>query len=375
MSKLPHTGTSIFTVMTQMANQYGAINLSQGFPNFPVDQRLLEIVSRKVNDNVHQYQPSAGHPGLLQKIAKLVSDSYQRTVTAETEILVTAGATQGIFTAIQALVYPDDEVVILDPCYDCYETPIVLAGAKPVHVSLDDDYCPDWNKISEAIHSGTRMIIINNPHNPSGKIWTEGDFVQLEKLVSKYPNLIVLSDEVYEYIAFEKNHISIHEREKLRGQSVSISSFGKSFHITGWKIGYCIGPEALMREIKKVHQFVVFSVNSVAQAALSEYLDIVAVSELRHFYRQKRNFFRELMSQTKLEWLPCEGSYFQLARFGHLTAESDVDFTKKLVTDFGVAAIPVSAFHADGKDLRHIRFCFAKDDQTLMEAAERLLKL
>lgn len=375
MSKLPHTGTSIFTVMTQMANQYGAINLSQGFPNFPVDQRLLEIVSRKVNDNVHQYLPSAGHPGLLQKIAKLVSDSYQRTVTPETEILVTAGATQGIFTAIQALVYPDDEVVILDPCYDCYETPIVLAGAKPVHVSLDDDYCPDWNKISEAIHSGTRMIIINNPHNPSGKIWTEGDFVQLEKLVSKYPNLIVLSDEVYEYIAFEQNHISIHEREKLRGQSVSISSFGKSFHITGWKIGYCIAPEALMREIKKVHQFVVFSVNSVAQAALNEYLDIVAVSELRHFYRQKRDFFRELMSQTKLEWLPCEGSYFQLAKFGHLTEESDVDFTKKLVTDFGVAAIPVSAFHADGKDLRHIRFCFAKDDQTLMEAAERLLKL
>lgn len=375
MSKLPNTGTSIFTVMTQMASQHNAINLSQGFPNFPVDARLIEIVGRKANENVHQYQPSSGNPQLLQKIAELIFDSYQRTVNPETEILVTAGATQGIFTAIQALVFPNDEVIILDPCYDCYDTPIVLAGAKPVHISLDESYRPDWNRISEAVHSKTRMIIINNPHNPSGKIWTETDFEQLELLAEKFPDLIILSDEVYEYITFEQKHISVHERKKLHDRSISVSSFGKSFHITGWKIGYCIAPESLMREIKKVHQYLVFSVNSLVQAVISDYLDVVAVSELRHFYRRKRDFFLQLMNETQFEWLPCEGSYFQLAKFGHFSDEGDVAFTKRLVADFGVAAIPVSAFHSDGKDLKHIRFCFAKDDETLMHAAERLRKL
>lgn len=375
MSKLPNTGTSIFSVMTQMANAHHAINLAQGFPNFPVDSRLLEIVAKMATENVHQYQPSSGNAQLLQKIATLIQESYQRPVDPETEILVTAGATQGIFTAIQALVYPDDEVIILDPCYDCYDTPIILAGAKPVHIALDDNYNPDWDRISQAAHSKTRMIVINNPHNPSGKIWSETDFVQLENLAAKFPNLIILSDEVYEYITFERPHGSIHHREKLRGRSISVSSFGKSFHITGWKIGYCIAPETLMREIKKVHQYLVFSVNSLAQSAISAYLDLVDVSGLRDFYQQKRDLFRQLMHETPFEWLPCEGSYFQLAKFGHLSSESDVAFTKRLVTDFGVAAIPVSAFHDDGKDLRHIRFCFAKDDETLMRAAERLRKL
>lgn len=375
MSKLPNTGTSIFSVMTQMANAHNAINLAQGFPNFPVDRELLEIVARKATGNVHQYQPSSGNSELLQKIARLILESYQKTVNPETEILVTAGATQGIFTAIQALVHQGDEVIILDPCYDCYDTPIILAGAKPVHIALDEDYNPDWDKISEAAHSKTRMIIINNPHNPSGKIWSESDFLQLENLAEKFPNLIILSDEVYEYITFELPHLSIHHREKLRGRSISVSSFGKSFHITGWKIGYCIAPETLMREIKKVHQYLVFSVNSLAQAAIGEYLDIVDVSGLRPFYQQKRDFFRQLMAETPFEWLPCEGSYFQLAQFGHISNESDVTFTKRLVADFGVAVIPVSAFHNDGKDLRHIRFCFAKDNETLMRAAERLRKL
>lgn len=375
MSKLPNTGTSIFTTMTQMANQFGAINLSQGFPNFPVDQKLIEIVARKAGENVHQYQPSAGNVRLLEKIATLISNSYQKQVNPETEILITAGATQGIFTSIQALVHQGEEVIILDPCYDCYQTPVILAGAKPVHVSLHENFTPDWVKIFEMTNAKTSMIIINNPHNPSGKTWSEADFEQLEKLVAHHPDLIVLSDEVYEYITFEKPHISIHNREKLRDRSISVSSFGKSFHITGWKIGYMIAPEALMKEIKKVHQYLVFSVNSLAQAAISEYLDVVNISELKNFYRQKRDYFRQLLSETKFDLLPCEGSYFQVASFENFSDQSDVDFTKKLVVDYGIAAIPVSAFYADGKDLKHIRFCFAKDDGTLLAAAERLLKL
>lgn len=375
MSKLPQTGTSIFSVMTQMANQHQAINLSQGFPNFPVDARLLDIIARKSAENVHQYQPSAGYPPLLQKIARLIADSYQKKINPDTEILVTAGATQGIFTAIQALVYPGEEVIILDPCYDSYETPIILTGAKPIHIALCEDFTPNWKAISEAMNAKTKMIIINNPHNPSGKIWTENDFIALEKLAAQYPNLIVLSDEVYEYITFEQPHLSIHNREKLRQRSLSVSSFGKSFHITGWKIGYLIAPEILMTEIKKVHQFLVFSVNSLAQATLSDYLDVVEIAQLRPFYQQKRDTFRKLMEATPFEWLPCEGSYFQVASYGHFSNESDLDFTKRLVTDYGVAAIPVSAFYTDKKDLKCIRFCFAKDEVTLSKAAERLLKL
>ncbi len=375
MSKLPHTGTSIFTEMTQLANQHAAINLSQGFPNFPIDPMLIKILTRKAQENVHQYQPSAGHPPLLGQIARLVCDSYGRPTHPDTEILVTAGATQGIFTAVQALVHAGEEVVILDPCYDCYETPVILSGAKAIHIDLNADFSPDWPAISAAVNAKTRMIIINNPHNPSGKIWREPDFEALENIVQKYPNLIVLSDEVYEYITFEQPHLSVHHREKLRHCSISVSSFGKSFHITGWKIGYLVGPEILMREIKKVHQFLVFSVNSLAQATLAEYLESVDVSALRQFYRQKRDLFRDLMQQTPFEWLLCEGSYFQVAAYGHFSAENDRDFTKRLVTELGVAAIPVSAFYTDGKDLKRIRFCFAKDEETLSRAAERLTKL
>lgn len=375
MSKLPNIGTSIFTVMTQMANRHNAINLSQGFPNFAIDSRLASLVAQKAFEPVHQYQPSAGNPDLLQKIADLVLMSYQRSVNPETEILVTAGATQALFTAIQALVCLNDEVVVLDPCYDSYETPIVLAGAKAVHVALNDDYSPNWTAITRAVNSQTRIIIINSPHNPSGKLWSENDFAVLEKLIAQHPKLIVLSDEVYEFITFERPHLSVHHREKLRDRSIAVSSFGKSFHITGWKIGYIVAPAALMSEIKKVHQFLVFSVNSLAQAALSDYLDIADIAELRLFYQQKRDLFRELMQRTRFELLACEGSYFQVASYGHFCDQNDLDFTTRLVTDFGVAAIPISPFHADRKDLRHIRFCFAKDNQTLIQAAKRLEKL
>lgn len=375
MSKLPHIGTSIFTVMSQMATEHQAINLSQGFPNFPVDERLTAILAKLATTNVHQYTHMSGLPSLLEKIAALTQQSYGRAVTPKEEILITAGATEGIFATIQALVKAQEEVIILDPSYDCYEAPILLSNAKPVRVALNIDFTPNWETITAAVNEKTRLIIINNPHNPTGKMWTASDFEQLEKLVHAFPNLLVLSDEVYEYITFEQPHISVHHRPKLWERSISISSFGKSFHITGWKIGYVIAPEDLMREIKKVHQFLVFSVSSIAQHALNEYIDVVNIKTLGQFYQQKRDFFQSLMKDTKLKLLPCEGTYFQVASYAAISEENDIDFTKRLVTELGVATIPISIFYANGDDHQCIRFCFAKDDETLTRAAERLRQL
>jgi methionine aminotransferase len=375
MSKLPHISTSIFTVMSQMANEFGAINLSQGFPNFPIDERLKNITSKWAKEEIHQYLPMSGFQPLLEKVSHLTYTSYGRKVNPTTEVLITAGATEGIFATIQALVHPKDEVIILDPSYDCYETPILLCNAFPKRIPLQLDFTPDWERIGNTMNAKTRMIIINNPHNPTGRIWSETDFIQLEKLLDVYPNVIVLSDEVYEYITFENKHISVHHREQLRAKSVIVSSFGKSFHITGWKIGYLIAPEHLMQEIKKVHQFLVFSVNSLAQYAINEYMDVVQVNELGHFYQQKRDFFRGLMHKTRFELLPCEGSYFQIASYASISTEDDIQFTKRLVKDVGVAAIPLSPFYADAKQTQCIRFCFAKEEDTLKKAVERLQKL
>ena len=372
MSKLPFIGTSIFTIMSKMATEYDAVNLSQGFPNFPVDERLTDIVAKLAKENVHQYLPMSGYPPLLSKIAVLIQKSYKRIVQPETELLITAGATQAIFTTIQALVETDDAVIILDPSYDCYEAPVLLCNANPVRVALNDDYTPNWEIIEKACTSKTKMIIINNPHNPTGKILTESDFESLEILLEKYPDIILLSDEVYEYITFEQKHISAHSREKLLNRCVMVSSFGKSFHITGWKVGYLIAPEYLMKEIKKVHQFLVFSVNSICQVAISAYLDLVSVDEIGSFYQVKRDYFRLLLKESQFELTPCEGTYFQVVSYAAISNENDVDFCKWLVLEHGVAAIPISTFYADGKDLKLIRFCFAKDNATLEEAARRL---
>ncbi len=314
-SKFPHSTTSIFSVMSQMAKEYNAINLSQGFPNFPVEKRLKNSLAFWAKEEVHQYLPMAGFPPLLEKIAALTLQSYDRKVNPTTDVLITAGATEGIYATIQALVNPKEEVIILDPSYNCYETPIILCNAKPIRINLNDDFTPNWEAIGKAMNAKTRMIIINNPHNPTGKIWTSNDFIQLEKLLDLYHNVIILSDEVYEYITFENQHISINQHQNLKEKSVIVSSFGKSFHITGWKIGYLIAPDHLMNEIKKVHQFLVFSVNSVAQYALNDYMDVVEVAELGDFYQQKRDFFRNLLQETKFELLPCEGSYFQIASY------------------------------------------------------------
>jgi methionine aminotransferase len=375
MSKLPHVGTTIFTVMSQLANEHQAINLSQGFPNFPVDPVLLDILRSKATENVHQYAPMGGNPPLLGKIAQMVQDQYGRSVHPAEEVLVTAGATQAIFSIIQALVSTGEEVVILDPSYDCYEPPIILTGAIPVRLSLKDDFLPDWERIRQVVNKKTRMLIINNPHNPSGRVWKDADFIELEALMEQNPQLILLSDEVYEFITFERKHISINQRPNISNRSVIVSSFGKTFHITGWKMGYIVAPQNLMIEIKKVHQFVVFCVNSLAQATLAEYLDKVDVSKLGSFYQEKRDLFRELIKASRFKLLPSEGSYFQVASFEDISDETDVAFTKRLVVENGVATIPISVFNADGKDQKLIRFCFAKDTETLTQAAERLCKI
>jgi methionine aminotransferase len=372
MSKLPHISTSIFTVMSKMAAEHNAINLSQGFPNFPVDERLTSIVAKLAKENVHQYTPMSGYPPLLSKIVTLVKKSYDRILQADTELLVTAGATQAIFTTILALIKANDEVLILDPSYDCYEAPVLLCNANPVRVALNDDYTPNWEIIEKACTSKTKMIIINNPHNPTGKILMKSDFESLEILLEKHPDILVLSDEVYEYITFEEKHISAHTREKLLNRCVMISSFGKSFHVTGWKVGYLVAPEYLMKEIKKVHQFLVFSVNSICQVAISDYLDFVSVDEIGKFYQEKRDYFRQLLKDSRFKLMPCEGTYFQVVSYAAISNENDVDFCKRLIVEHGVAAIPISTFYADGKDLKLIRFCFAKDNATLEEAAKRL---
>ena len=374
-SKLPNVGTTIFTVMSKMAVDHNAINLSQGFPNFPVDPILIDLLKQKASDNIHQYNPMAGNPLLMNEIGLLIERSYARTVSVQDELLITAGATQAIFTTIQALIHRNDEVIILDPSYDCYESPIVLSGGIPKRIPLNESFLPDWDLINSTVNEKTKLIITNNPHNPSGRIWTESDMKELESLLHKYPNLLVLSDEVYEYITFEQKHLSVHSNEFLRNRSIVVSSFGKTFHITGWKIGYLVAPEFIMIEIKKVHQFLVFCVNSVAQNVLAEYLPLVKTENLGGFYQEKRDFFRERMQSSRFELMPCEGTYFQVASYDTISDEQDIDFTKRLVTEFGVATIPLSVFNADLKDRKMIRFCFAKDIDTLIQATERLCKI
>ena len=375
MSKLPNIGTTIFTVMSKLASDHQAINLSQGFPNFPVDEKLVEILERKAREDVHQYKPMPGDPGLRLQISSMIEKVYKRTTNPDEELLITAGATQAIFTAIMAIVENGDEVIVLDPAYDCYDPTIRLSGGIPVHIPLNNDYQPDWEKIYSLCSDKTRMIITNNPHNPSGRMWDRSDFDKLEQLLLEKERLLWLSDEVYEFIGFEKNHVSAHHKTALFDKSIITSSFGKTFHITGWKMGYMVAPENLMAEIKKVHQFNVFCVNSVAQACLSEYLPQVDVTELGDFYKKKRDLFTSLMKDSRFKLLPCDGTYFQLADYSEISDENDVDFCKRLTTEYGVAAIPVSVFNDPPTDRKHIRFCFAKDDETLIKASEKLCKI
>jgi len=366
---------SIFSTMSQMASEHSAINLSQGFPDFPIDPILKEIIKKTIHDNIHQYCPSNGHPGLLRSISELIHSSYGREITIEDEVIVTAGATQGIFASIQAMVNKGDEVVILDPSYDCYITPILLSGAIPVRVPLNPDFLPDWEAIKDAVNDKTTLIITNNPHNPSGRVWKTEDIKELEYLINKYQKLHVLSDEVYEYINFNNPHQSVHLYESLRKKSIVVSSFGKTFHVTGWKVGYVVAEKQIMDKIKSLHQYMVFSVNSICQNVINDYLKHAKINELSSFYKYKRDLFRKGMKNSRFELMPCEGTYFQLASYHNISMKSDVEYTEELVIDHKIAAIPVSVFSQKKSQKNTIRFCFAKTDETLQSAIEKLCKI
>ena len=374
-SKLPHVGTTIFTVMSKMAAEYNAINLSQGFPNFPVNKELLNAYHEVIDESFHQYMPMPGYGPLMVEVAEKIRTHYGRQIHPDSELLITAGATQAIFTAIQAVVHAGDEVVVLDPSYDCYAPSVELCGGRPVHVNLNANFSVDWNKVSDVITAKTRLIIVNNPHNPGGAVLSLTDIEALEAILDKHPHVLFLSDEVYEYIHFDAPHISANSREKLLNKTIVVSSFGKTFHVTGWKIGYLVAPEFIMSEIKKVHQFNVFCVNSTAQAALAKYLPQTDLSELSSFYKQKRDLFRNLITGSKFELLDCKGSYFQVARYSEISDLNDVDFSIELTKRYGVAVIPVSVFNKDKHDDKLIRFCFAKDNDTLIKSAEKLCKI
>lgn len=375
MSKLPKVGTTIFSVMSKMANDYSAINLAQGFPNFPIDERLNDFLKVESSSMLHQYAPMAGNTNLRMAIAEMNKTTYNKNYDIDTEMLVTVGASQAIYTAIQALVGIGDEVVQLDPSYDCYEPAVILAGGKPIRINLSSEFRPDWQKINDAVNSRTKMLIINNPQNPSGTLWSEEDFAELISLSDKYPSMIILSDEVYEFISFEKKFISIKHYDEIKDRTLCVSSFGKTFHVTGWKVGYITAPPKLMVEIKKVHQFIVFCVNNVAQEALAKYIAVADFDSIGRMYQTKRDLFQNAMKESKFEFLPCEGSFFQLAKYDNISKEKDTEFVQRLVKENGVALIPVSAFYATPPEQHIVRFCFAKDDLTLLNSAEKLCKI
>ncbi len=372
MTKLKNTETSIFSVISKMSHQYKAINLAQGFPDFDIAPRLIEIAKNSFSKNIHQYTPMTGLPSLLDKIVDITYRHYKRKVSASLNLLITAGATQGIYTTINALVKQGDEVIILDPSYDSYQPSVLVAGGVPVRISLNNDFSPNFNKIESAITLKTKMIIINNPHNPTGKIWDERDFNFLELLLDKYPDIILLSDEVYEHISFKHNHISVNTRPKLIDKTVIVSSFGKSLHITGWKIGYLIAPENIMYEIKKIHQFLVFSISSTSQYILSEYLKEVKFNGIAIMYERKRLLFREYLKGSRFKLLPSEGTYFQLINYEEISSKKDTEFARDLIKKFGVATIPISVFYKNKTDNKTLRLCFAKTDKTLTAAADIL---
>ena len=375
MSKLPQVTTSIFSKMSLMAKEHDAINLSQGFPDFPIDKKLSLLVEKTVKNNVHQYRPSNGHPGLLDQIADLIHKSYHRELNTSEELLVTAGATQAIFTPIQALVHPGDEVIILDPSYDCYIAPIQLCKGVPIRIPLGPDFLPDWTLINKHVSSKTKMIITNNPHNPSGRTWAASDMNELVRLINNNSNLYLLSDEVYEYITFENKHLSAHSYESLRAKSIVVSSFGKTLHITGWKMGYLVAEKKIMDEIKKIHQYMVFSVNSLCQHVIFEYLQSSSLQDIGSMYQAKRDLFRKGIEHSRFKILPCDGTYFQTLDYSKISNKNDIEFAEELTKDFGIASIPISVFSEKNKHKNILRFCFAKQNETIEKATSLLCKI
>ncbi len=376
-SRLPNVGTTIFTVMSALAQQHGAVNLGQGFPDFDCDPRLLDAVSAAMRGGLNQYPPMAGVPVLREAVAAKIESLYGRRYDAGSEITITAGATQAIITAILAIVHPGDEVIVLDPCYDSYEPNIELAGGRAVHVPLvPGTFRPDFARIAAALSPKTRAIIVNTPHNPSATVWTEQDMQRLAELL-RPTDVLLIADEVYEHMVYDGvRHESVARHEELAQRAFIVSSFGKTYHVTGWKVGYVAAPAALTAEFRKVHQFNVFTVNTPMQHGLAAFMaDASHHLSLPAFYQRKRDLFRAGLAGSRFTLLPSEGSYFQCVDYSAISDETEESFCRRLTTQVGVAAIPLSAFYQGGFEQRIVRFCFAKKDEKLNLALERLAAL
>ncbi|MFZ9544717.1 MAG: pyridoxal phosphate-dependent aminotransferase [Hylemonella sp.] len=376
-SRLPNVGTTIFTVMSALASEKGAVNLGQGFPDFDCDPRLVDAVSKAMHGGLNQYPSMLGVAELRQAVSDKVTSLYGHRYDPVSEITITAGATQAILTIILAIVNPGDEVIVLEPCYDSYVPSIELAGGKVVRVPLTPhSFRPDFDKISAALTPRTRALIINSPHNPSGMVWTREEMLKLQEILAP-TEVLLISDEVYEHMVFDgRAHESAARFPTLAARSFIVSSFGKTYHVTGWKVGYVAAPAALTAEFRKVHQFNVFTVNTPVQHGLASYMaDPRPYLDLPAFYSAKRDLFRQGLETTRFRMLPGEGTYFQCVDISAVSDLSEVEFCKWLTAEIGVAAIPLSVFYGDGFDQRVVRFCFAKRDETLRTALQRLSKL
>ena len=379
-TKLPAVGTTIFTVMSALAMEKNAVNLGQGFPDFECDPELVGAVTNAMKEGRNQYPPMPGVPVLREAIASKLLKLHGRSYNVNTEITVTAGATQGIITAIFAVVHPGDEVIVLEPCYDSYVPNIQLAGGVVVRVPLTPGtFRPDFDRISAAMTPKTRAILINSPHNPSATVWTRADMLKLQELLAP-TDVLLISDEVYEHMVFDADKGQTHQSAArfagLAARAFIVSSFGKTYHVTGWKVGYVAAPASLMAEFRKVHQFNVFTVNTPVQYGLASYMaNESAYLDLPAFYQRKRDLFRAGLEKTRFKLLPSEGSYFQCVDISAVSDLNEADFCKWLTTEIGVAAIPLSAFYGNSFDQRVVRFCFAKKDETLRSAIQRLEKL
>jgi len=379
-SRLPRVGTTIFSVMSALAAEKNAVNLGQGFPDFDCDPQLVNAVTDAMQRGQNQYPPMTGVPALREAVATKIAALYGRRYDAGSEITITAGATQAILTIILAIVHPGDEVIVLDPCYDSYVPNIELAGGVAVRVPLTPGtFRPDFDKIAAALSPRTRAIIVNSPHNPSATVWSRADMLRLQEILAP-TEVLLISDEVYEHMVFDtaqgQTHQSAARFAGLAARAFIVSSFGKTYHVTGWKVGYVAAPAALMAEFRKVHQFNVFTVNTPMQHGLAAYMaDDAPYQGLPAFYQRKRDLFRAGLAQTRFKLLPSEGSYFQCVDISQVSDLNEADFCQWLTSEIGVAAIPLSAFYGDGFDQRVVRFCFAKKDETLQAALTRLSRL
>lgn len=376
-SKLPHVGTSIFTVMSGLARELNAINLSQGFPDFACDPVLLDLTTKYFHSGFNQYAPMQGALPLRERISEILSTCYGASYHPDTDITITAGATQGIYTALAAFVRPNDEVIVFEPCYDSYIPAIEANGGKAVPVEMNyPGFTIPWDKVRTLINQQTRAIIINSPHNPSGTTLSAQDLTTLESLV-KGKNILVISDEVYEHMVFDGQvHQSVARYPELSQQSIIVSSFGKTVHTTGWKIGYVAAPKEIMTEFRKVHQFLVFCVNHPLQLALADYLaDKNNYLNLKDFYQKKRDYFLNLISGSRFTVEPCHGTYFQLLSYKNITEEKDTELAIRLTKEMKLASIPLSVFYTKSTDHQLLRFCFAKKEETLENAAEIICRI